>query len=310
MPAKRIVFLSRAPVTGFYRYVLRADVPAGNQLAYRNPAAVSAYDNATPAELQEVRDGLVKEKVGELAFTAPVTSIQTWLETRWNEWQAEVTGEASWADYGRHWTSGASWVASAGVPMAAGCETVPEGVPSYVALTPVSAYAASKFHFVLHHGMSTALAQGLVVKIRLVSILPGLVAVTGVAPSAWTLRRREAPTTPPSGAGSVSVGLMDSAFVLPTGIGAWNAPAVSPAGGTTTVINEFVPQADEMKLSTADASTLGATITPFGGQIVYSASGLAPARPLSLRAGQVLEVQQSATAGTGNCRVLCVFTVG
>ncbi len=291
-----------------YRYLLRADVPPGNQMAYRNPTVDCSFDNASPAELQEVRDGLVAEKTGQFDFSGPIASLQTYLEARWNEWQAEVTAEARWGDYGRHWTGGGSWIATAGVPMVA-CKETPEGLPSFLALTPVSAYGANKFHFVLYNGVNATLGQSVVVKVRLVVVLPGQVAVTGVVPSAWTLRRREGPTTPPSGTGVVPIGLLDSAYSSPTGIAAWNAPQTAPAGGTTTTINEFVPQADEAKLTTLDAPTF-ASIQDWGGQVIYRASDVAPARPLALRAGQVLEVQQSATAGTGNVRILCLFTVG
>lgn len=306
MPAKRIILLNR--LGGRYRFVLRADVPAGNQIAYRNPATVSVYDNASPAELQEVRDGLVLEKLCTLDFDAPVATINNYLETCWAAWQAEVTAEAAWSDYGRYW-NGTLWTASAGVPMASAKE-VPEGLPSYVALTPVSAFGANKFHLVLYNGAATATGQALIVKVRLLVVLPGLAAVTGAAPSVWSLRRRSAPTTAPSGAGSFAVTALDSSAPLPAIVTAWNAPGTPPAGGTVAIVNEFVPQADELKLTTADAPTLAALFSGWGGLVVYRASDVCPARPLTLRAGETLEVQQSATAGTGNCRILCLFTVG
>ena len=56
MPAKRIIILKRqSPDVWQYRYVLWADVPSANQPAYRNPLALSAYENCTAVELQAIR---------------------------------------------------------------------------------------------------------------------------------------------------------------------------------------------------------------------------------------------------------------
>lgn len=43
--------------------------------------------------------------------------------------------------------------------------------------------------------------------------------------------------------------------------------------------------------------------------ILWAHGDLCNTQPLTIRAGETLEVVQSATAGTGNCSVLCVFTV-
>lgn len=311
MPAKRVILLGRThPTAAFYRYVLWADVPSGNQIAYRNPSATSEYENATPAELQAIRDGLVAERVGQYQKdSATLATIQTALEAEQTSFQTEVTNQASWADYGRYW-DGTAWQVSPGVPMVAAKENGNGCSPSFIALTPVSAFGANKFHLVLHNSMPATVGQSLVVKVCLVVVLPGLAAVTGAAPSAFTLRRRSAPSTAPSGSGSFSVAPTDSAYPLPTAIVAYNAPGTAPSGGTTAVFNEFVPQADEQKLTTADAPTLAALFSGWGGQVVYKCSDIPHARPLAIRAGETLEVQQSATAGTGNCRILCLFTVG
>lgn len=309
MPAKRIILLTRPPNVLFYQYVLWADVPAGNQIAYRNPAAISAYVNATPTELQALRDGTVVERVGTIqSDSTTLSAVQTLLQPIWTEFQALITAETPFVDYGRYWDSGAVWQASLGVPLYS-IKEVLEGLPAFTALTPVSAFAANKFQFVLFNGQSTTLGQACVIKIRLVVFIPGLAAATSVAPSAWTLQRRQGLTTNPSGAGSFAPALMDSAMAIPTGISAFNAPAVSPAGGTTSVFSSFFPQADEVKLSTLDAPTM-ASLAPFGGQLVYSADALRPARPLTIRAGETLEVVQTVTGGTGNGQILCVFTVG
>ena len=308
MPTKRIIILSKRPDSQFYRYVLWADVPAGNQLAYRNQSATSAYEQINPIELGAIRSGAVVEKVDQLAtdLTA-ITSIQSLLEVEWSQWQAKVTAEALWSDYGRFW-DGATWTASPGVPMFSVRETL-EGPPTFIAITPVSAFGANKFHLVLFNA-APPLSQSLVAKIRLVAIRPGQATVVGVAPSDWMLQRRSGPgITNPSG-GILTSARTDTAMNNPPAIQLFNAPTISPSGGTVEVFNQFVPQADEQKVSTADAPTLAAALSYWGGQVVYSSNEIGQTRPITIRSGEMLEVVQSAIAGLGNAQVLCVFTVG
>lgn len=311
MPTKRIIITAKTPgpKVGF-GYVLRADVPAANQPAYKDPSAVSAYKNCSAAELQDIRNGLVAERGGTILAAAgtPLATIQTSLEGYWTTFQNEVTAETVWGEYGRYWSNAPAWNASPGIPTLAGSVDEDLGIPTFFALTGVSAYAANKFQFTLYNGAGST-AAGLLLKIRLLVILSGVAAVTGAAPSVWSLRRRENPTTTPAG-GTITVVSTDSAMALPAGISAHNAPTTSPAGGTTSTFVEFVPQADEQKLSTLDAPTALNVLNDFGGQIIYRAAFIPGCQPLTIRQGQTLEVQQSGTAGTGNCRVLCVFTVG
>lgn len=305
MPAKRVIIGNRT-ATGGYNYVLWADVPAGNQIAYRDPNKRACHANATPAELQAIRDGLVAEKIG--TYSSPndsLATMQTNLQSFWTAFQAEVTAEALWTEYGRFW-DGTSWIASPGVPWV--IPDIENGLPTFIALSPVSAFAANKFHLVIFNNAAMATSQSLLVKIRMIVVLPGQAAVTGVASSVFTLRRRESPTTAPAG-GTFSASLMDSAHTLPSTITLHNGPTTAPAGGTTHIFNEFIPQADEQKLSTLDAASMMG-LFQWGGLTIYKASDVPSARPIVLRANQTLEVQQSATAGAGNCRILCLFTVG
>ena len=310
MPAKRIIIGKRLSTTAMsYEYILWVDVPAGNQLAYRNPAAVSAYENVTPAELQALRDGTVAERSGayKASLGTPLATMQTTLEGHWTSFQNDVTAEIPWSEYGRYWSNVPAWNATTGVPWY-WPQDADQSIPTFFALTPQSAFGANKFHFVLFNNAPVATSQGLILKVHLVVILPFTTAVTGVVPSIWTLRRRENPSTAPAG-GVVTPARADSGSLLPSQITCHNAPATSPAGGTLDIFNEFVPQADEQKLSTLDAPTITAGRN-FGGQMIYNAAELLGTRPITLRPNQTLEVQQSATAGTGNCRVFCVFTIG
>ena len=292
------------------RAVLWADVPAGNQIAYANPLATSSYENITPTELQALRDGTVSEKTVTFAQTSGALSLSTAqaaFQTMQADFQAEVTAYAAWQDYGRFW-DGTAWQSPTGVPMFAATDKV-EGLPAFIALTPVSAFAVSKFQFVLYNGAPVATSQTLLVKVRLLVFVPGSTVVTGVLAGFWSVNRREGLTTAPSGAGGITVTPMDSAHVLSSLITAFNAPGTSPAGGTAKPVAVFLPQSDEIKLNTLDLPGM-ASLGNFGGQVIYNDDLLKSCRPLTIRAGQTLEVQQGVTGGTGNGQILCVFTVG
>lgn len=307
MPAKRIILLKRAlPGAMSYRYVLWADVPSGNQLAYRNPLFTSTYENVSPAELQALRDGQVAEQTGvyKASNGTSQATMETAIEGYWTAFQAEVTAETPWGLYGRYWSSAPAWNATTGVPWA----TTPLEVEpaSFLAQTPVSVYAANKYHLVLANAAVAATSQGFLVKVHLVVVQPQFTAVTGVAPTAWSLRRRNDFTTAPSG-GAVTAAPLDSAQALPSMVTIHNAPSTAPAGGTTIEFHSFIPQADEVKLSTLDQPGMLAS-QPWSGQTIFSAAG--GRSPIILRPSQTLEVVQSGTAGTGNCRVLVFFSIG
>jgi hypothetical protein len=171
-------------------------------------------------------------------------------------------------------------------------------------MTPVSGYATNKFHFVLYNNTTFY-----IIRIRLIVYKPDTAVVTGALPSPFTLRRRKNPTTAPVG-GLVTPVAVDTAQVaLPSGITVHNAPTTAPAGGTAEDILVYQPQADEIKLSSLDAPTF-ASLQPFGGAPIWKANEFAPALPLILRPGEVIEIQQGGTTpGTGSCRILAVFTV-
>jgi hypothetical protein len=174
-------------------------------------------------------------------------------------------------------------------------------VPTFIALTGISSFAASAFHFVLFNNNATA-----IVKVMLVVFLPTTTVRTGAMSGDWTLRHRRAPTTAPSGA-AVTIESLDSGDTLPTSITAHNKPTTSPAGGTTHTFNILKPQPDEIKLTTLDAPGMMA-LFPFGGLTIFSAQALWPGKGIVLRQDQDLELQQDGTAGTGEGRILCIFT--
>lgn len=177
------------------------------------------------------------------------------------------------------------------------------GYPSFRVITPLSAFAASKFHLVLHNDG----AAGRILRLQLLVLLNDTAAVVGALSGIWTLRRRVGPTTPPSGAGGIAPIADDPVDAISAGIGAWNAPGTPPAGGVLETLHLFYPQPDEIKLTTIDAPTQEAGYE-FGGRIIYDAARIRDAKPITIRGSQTLEVQQDATAGLGNVRVLAHFT--
>lgn len=306
MPAKRIIITDRTHDR--FGYILRADVPSGNQPAFRNSQAVCSFRNATSAELQEVRDGLVAEKSGRLDFDAPIANVQSYLESRWTEWQAEVTAQTTWAEDGRSW-NGTSWAAPAGIPMASVEDTAPLGLAAFDALTGTLAFTANRIQFALYNGVSATTSLGLAIRVRSLVHFSGRTAVTGVAPGVWTVRRRTGTTAIPAGTGGITPVSHDSTDVLFGGLTCWSNPQTAPAGGTLETLRQYLPQADEQKLTTADMPSMLA-LTPWGGQVIYAAANEPRAKPWTLRPGQCLEVVQDATAGTGGGQILCTFTVG
>lgn len=305
MAAQAIILDRLAGVDTGYRVCLWADVPAAYQANRRNPKATSANPFATPAELQAIRDGLVAERVVSHVANSGTAqgTVETAIEALCAAYQTEVTGWNNMALCGRRW-NGTSWANSAGIPMATN-GTTEDGDPGFSVLTPVSGMASNKLHFVLANAAGTT-AQGVTVRVRKVVLLPGQAAVTGAAPSVFVLRRRSGATVMPSGSGQLTPVAFDTAQPLPTVVTAWNAPGTPPANGSVETLNEPVPQADEQKTSTMDAPTM-ASLHPWGGVTIFDAKD---AGPLVLRPSQTLEIVQTATGGTGNCRVLCLFTAG
>lgn len=180
-------------------------------------------------------------------------------------------------------------------------------VPTFWTLTGALTFTASRFQFVLYNNNATN-----VVEIRrIVYLMPSTAAVTGAASGPWTLRRRVGPTTDPTGTGGISIFGMDNNDSLPSSITAFVNPGTPQAGGTTQDFSTFTPPCDEVKPAgtTIDPSTQAASYD-FCGMTLYDHTQFGNnAKPMLLRQDQVLEIQQNATAGTGNSpQILCVFS--
>lgn len=178
-------------------------------------------------------------------------------------------------------------------------------VPTYFALTGALTATASRFQFVLYNNNATAIAQ-----VRKVVLLYcSATAVGGAFSGPWTQRIRTGLTTAPTGTGGVTVFSFDSGDTLPSSITAFSPPGTSPAGGTSKDLSVFLPQPDEVVITTLNAPTM-ASVSEYCGLTIYDFSSLGPnAKPITLRQNQSYEIQQDATAGLiAAYRLLCIFS--
>jgi hypothetical protein len=110
--AKRIIILERIgePSDLSFNYALWADVPLARQPFYANPEAVSAYKGATAEELNAIKAGQIVEQVGSANFLAgtPLSTIKSYLQNKFAEFQQEITARNPWVRYGSYW-DGTSW---------------------------------------------------------------------------------------------------------------------------------------------------------------------------------------------------------
>ena len=112
--AKQILILERvnAPSDLSFNYALWATVPTARWPFYANVALVSAFKNISAGELQDLRDGKVTERVGFAFYPAGTTvaAIKADLIAKFNEFQAFVTSQNAYTQYGTSW-DGTTWTA-------------------------------------------------------------------------------------------------------------------------------------------------------------------------------------------------------
>lgn len=110
----RIVILDKPEVNNpnRYRYLFWADVPTARQPFFARAGAVSTWKDAIAADNTALQNGSVVERVDtiDVPQSATVAQIQTFLETRWVDFQNTVTNINLWTQYGRTW-NGTTWVA-------------------------------------------------------------------------------------------------------------------------------------------------------------------------------------------------------
>lgn len=109
--AKQIIILERPDVNRFTVAFWLA-VPAERQPFYADPAARSAYLQASSLELSALQSGAVVERVKDIALpaAASISMVQAALVTEFTRLQAEVTALNKWNRYGTFY-DGANWTA-------------------------------------------------------------------------------------------------------------------------------------------------------------------------------------------------------
>jgi hypothetical protein len=111
--AKKIIVLNRdteRPIT--LRFALWADVPVARQSFYADVSFVSAYRDATPAEMTALRSGAVVERVDQIVLPAgtSLAQIRAALITAFTRYQNSVTNDNAFDFYGTSW-DGTAWTA-------------------------------------------------------------------------------------------------------------------------------------------------------------------------------------------------------
>jgi hypothetical protein len=111
MPRLRVIILERDADTNGFRYAMWADVPVARQEFYTRPAGtVSVWNDALVADNAALVSGAVAERVStqRVQGGSTITQIEGFLESRWNDFQAEVNSSNPWQRYGSTW-DGTTW---------------------------------------------------------------------------------------------------------------------------------------------------------------------------------------------------------
>lgn len=119
MAQERIIILSRQ--ASVISYVLRADVPVGQEAAYATPGAVSPTGNVSDPDLPALVAGTIAQtaqtldlpqQAGESNATYKAR-VQAALIDQWTAYQARVSAAVPRSLFGAFW-NGTSWANSGG----------------------------------------------------------------------------------------------------------------------------------------------------------------------------------------------------
>lgn len=118
-PTRQIIVLSRQ--SSLIAYVLRADVPVGQEAAYKQPGATSPTGNVTDPDLPGLIAGTIAQKMDTLGFSQVAAEtgaqlrarIQAVLITEQATFQAQVSAAAPQTFFGAFY-NGTVWAASGG----------------------------------------------------------------------------------------------------------------------------------------------------------------------------------------------------
>lgn len=119
VPTRPIILLSRQ--SSLIAYVLRADVPVGQEAAYKQPGATSPTGNAADPDLPFLVLGQIAQTLETLdlpqepAETGPAyrARAQAVLIAQWTAYQARISAAVPQSLFGAFW-NGTSWANSGG----------------------------------------------------------------------------------------------------------------------------------------------------------------------------------------------------
>lgn len=119
VPTRQILILSRQ--SSVINYVLRADVPVGQEAAYKIPGATSPTGNVSDPDLPGLVAGTIAQTMQTMdlpplpAETAPnyKTRAMAALVQQWTAYQARVSAASPQSFFGAFW-NGTSWANSGG----------------------------------------------------------------------------------------------------------------------------------------------------------------------------------------------------
>jgi hypothetical protein len=115
LPTKRIIILD-FDRPGTVHFVMRADVPPGQEGAYARSDYTSIVGDPVDPDLTAIRNGTVTERIEQAEFdpvggeapTAFRDRVQAGLEAAWAAFQADVTARQPRRFFGRWW-GGTTW---------------------------------------------------------------------------------------------------------------------------------------------------------------------------------------------------------
>jgi hypothetical protein len=95
-----------------YRVAFWLDVPVARQSFYANPTATSVVKGISPADLAELRAGLIVEVVEVIpsVVDTPLASVKQAARQRLTALQQDFNRDNTFNRYGTKWTQASGWV--------------------------------------------------------------------------------------------------------------------------------------------------------------------------------------------------------
>ena len=110
--AKKIIVLDKTNQTGYFEltYLYWLDVPVNQQALRANAGVVSAYKDATQAEIDALKAGQVVEVSNTSSFAngTAVNAIKAALSSGYTQAQDMIDNSPQWNYYGTYW-DGTTW---------------------------------------------------------------------------------------------------------------------------------------------------------------------------------------------------------